>query len=56
MAVAEVDHQDLWQRASLAVATVAESPGFAEKVLDEAVRLVESETRLQVLDVHRQWA
>lgn len=56
VSVAEVEHQDLWQRASLGVATVAESPGFAERVLDEAVRLVESEPRLQILDVQRQLA
>jgi uncharacterized protein YlxP (DUF503 family) len=36
--VAEVDHHDLWQRASLIVACVARDHGAAEKLLDDAVR------------------
>jgi len=51
VSVAEVDHQDLWQRASLAVATVAGSESFARGVIDEVVRLVESEPAVSVLDV-----
>ena len=41
MAVAEVAHQDLWQRAGLAVVTVAESDAVAEKTLAAALREVE---------------
>jgi uncharacterized protein YlxP (DUF503 family) len=37
-AVAEVDHHDLWQRASLTVACVARDHGAAERLLDEAIR------------------
>jgi len=33
VAVAEVAHQDLWQRVGLAVATVSASAGHAEQVL-----------------------
>jgi hypothetical protein len=33
VAVAEIDHQDLWQRATLAAVTVASDRGIAEKVL-----------------------
>ena len=33
VAVAEVAHQNLWQRAGLAVATVSASPSHAEQVL-----------------------
>jgi uncharacterized protein len=36
--VAEVDHHDLWQRASLTVACVARDHGDAERLLEEAVR------------------
>jgi uncharacterized protein YlxP (DUF503 family) len=43
VAVAEVAHQDLWQRAGLAVVTVASSDDVAERtlasVLDEIERL-----------------
>ena len=33
VSVAEIDHQDLWQRATLAAVTVASDRGHAEKVL-----------------------
>jgi uncharacterized protein YlxP (DUF503 family) len=41
VAVAEVAHQELWQRAGLGVVTVAESDGVAEKTLAAALREVE---------------
>ena len=44
VAVAEIDAQDLWQRATVAAVTVSSSHVFAEKVLrsveDEAVALL----------------
>ena len=44
VAVAEIDAQDLWQRATLAAVTVSSSHDFAEKVLrsveDEAASLL----------------
>lgn len=33
VSVAEIDHQDLWQRATLAAVTVSSDHGHAEKVL-----------------------
>jgi uncharacterized protein YlxP (DUF503 family) len=41
VAVAEVAHQELWQRAGLGVVTVAESDGVAEQTLQAALREVE---------------
>jgi uncharacterized protein YlxP (DUF503 family) len=41
VAVAEVAHQELWQRAGLGVVTVAESDAAAEKTLAAALREVE---------------
>jgi uncharacterized protein YlxP (DUF503 family) len=41
VAVAEVAHQELWQRAGLGVVTVAESDAVAEKTLAAALREVE---------------
>ena len=35
VAVAEVDHQDRWQRAVIGVAAVASTPSHVEDVLDE---------------------
>ena len=44
VSVAEIDHQDLWQRAALAAVTVSSSREFAGKILqsveDEAAALL----------------
>ena len=45
VSVAEVDHQDLWQRAAIAVAVVAESDHHLEEVLDTVERFVRSARR-----------
>ena len=36
VSVAEVDHQDLWQRSQISVVTVGADEGFLQKVLHEA--------------------
>ena len=47
MAVAEIDYQDLWQRAAVAAVTVSTDHDHAEKVLrsveDEAAALLGAE-------------
>lgn len=49
-AVAEVDHQDLWQRATIGFAVVGGEAGILDRVLRDILSTVESEVRLQVLD------
>jgi uncharacterized protein YlxP (DUF503 family) len=55
VAVAEIDAQDLWQRATVAAVTVSSSHSFAEKVLrsveDEAVALLGAE----IADATLEW-
>jgi len=41
VSVAEVAHQDVWQRAGLAVATVASSDAGAEQTLTSVMDLIE---------------
>ena len=53
-AVAEVGHQDLWQRATLGVAVVGETQGVLDRVLHDILAVVEREDRLAVLDYHIQ--
>ena len=53
VAVAEIDYQDLWQRAAVAAVTVASDHGHAEQVLQS----VEAEAQCRLLgrdlvDVH----
>jgi uncharacterized protein YlxP (DUF503 family) len=55
VAAAEVDHQDKWQRATVAMATVSGSAGQAGRVLDAAERFVWSFPEVDVTDSHRDW-
>jgi uncharacterized protein len=41
VAVSEVDHQDLWQRAQISVVTVGPDGAFLEKVLQQAAEEAE---------------
>jgi uncharacterized protein YlxP (DUF503 family) len=41
VAIAEVAHQDLWQRAGLGVVTVASSDGMAEQTLTAVMQEIE---------------
>jgi uncharacterized protein YlxP (DUF503 family) len=50
LSVAEVDYHDLWQRAAIAVAVVAESNRHLEEVLDTVERFVRSSTDVEVLE------
>lgn len=51
VSVAEVDHQDLWQRCTLGVAIAAGSEGGARKVAQQVEQLVSRELRVEIIDV-----
>lgn len=55
VSVAEVDHQDLWQRAAIGVAVVSSSPRRAAEVLDSVERFVWSFPEVEVGSCRRQW-
>ncbi len=55
VAVAEVDHQDLWQRAGVAVAAVSSTPSQLRQVLDACERFVWSNPELEVVRCDRRW-
>lgn len=55
VAVAEVDHQDRWQRSELAFATVASSERLAREVLDAVERFVWSFPEVEVISARRSW-
>jgi uncharacterized protein len=55
VAAAEVDHQDEWQRATLAFAAVSGAAGHAEAVIDEVSRFVWSFPEVDVVDEERTW-
>lgn len=52
VAVAEVDHQDLWQRATLAVSAVAAEGYQLKKVMHEVARFIERRPEVEVIDHH----
>ena len=55
VAAAEVDHQDLWQRATVGMAAVSGSAGHAREVLDAAERFVWSFPEVEVTASQRDW-
>jgi hypothetical protein len=55
ISVAEVDHQNLWQRATIAVAVVAESETRVRELLDAAERFVVSAPDVELLSSQTAW-
>jgi uncharacterized protein len=55
VAAAEVDHQDLRQRAMLAFAAVGASPHLVDEVLDSVERFVWSRSEVEVIESSRDW-
>ncbi len=50
VSVAEVEHQDLWQRATIGVAAVSGDGAVLNRLLHDILSVVEREDRLSVLD------
>ena len=50
VAVAEVDYQELWQRASIGVTCISESGFHAQKMLKEVERFVARDGRVEIID------
>ncbi len=55
VSAAEVDHQEVHQRATLGVAVVASSARQAEEVMDSVEDLVWSRAEVEVLSAERTW-
>lgn len=53
VSVAEVDEQDLWQKAVLGVACVSGEKKVAEKMLDEVARLIASFPQVEITEEER---
>ena len=49
-AVAEVDHHDLWQRATLAIACVSHDSRHANEVVSKAIDFIEENVEGRVID------
>ena len=55
VSVAEVEHQSLWQRATLGLVMVSEEKGYVDRTLRQVLNLVQAEPRLLVLDHAFEW-
>jgi uncharacterized protein len=55
VSVAEVDHQDQWQRAAIAVAAVSGTHAQLCAVLDSVERFVAGAAGVELLDVETAW-
>jgi len=55
LSVAEVDFQDQWQRAAIAVAVVASSDSRLREVLANVERFVVATPDVELLDVETAW-
>jgi uncharacterized protein len=51
VSVAEIDHQDLWQRATLGVAIAAGSEVGARKVAQQVEEIVYREPRVEIIAI-----
>jgi uncharacterized protein YlxP (DUF503 family) len=50
VSVAEVGHNDLWQRTTIGVSVVANDKKFANRVLSQVVEHINKENEVQILD------
>jgi uncharacterized protein YlxP (DUF503 family) len=55
VAVAEIDHQDLWQRSVIAVVTVSSDRVHSEKVLHSAEEEAASQLGPELVGVEVEW-
>ncbi|MBC7343780.1 MAG: DUF503 domain-containing protein [Clostridia bacterium] len=52
VSVAEIDHQDVWQRALLAIVTVSNQSAYTDRSLRSVLRYLESQRDLEVVECH----
>lgn len=55
VSVAEVDHQDTWQRAAIGVALVSGEHGHLAEMIDDVERFVANAADIDLLGVSRTW-
>lgn len=55
VSIAEIDHQDVWQRTLLALVSVASTQQAAEKELKRAITFLESYPEWQCLNIHQEF-
>ena len=55
VSVAEIDHQDVWQRTRLAVVTVSSSKEAADREMNHDIHYLQSNPEWEMLDIWREY-
>lgn len=55
VSVAEIDHQDVWQRTRIALVTVSSSKEAADREMNHAIHFLQSNPEWEMLDVWREY-
>lgn len=50
VSIAEIKDNDLWQRTTLGISTVANDKRFINEILSKVIKLIEGENGVEVLD------
>lgn len=55
VSIAEVDHQDLWQRTTIEIVTVSSSKKIAEQEMQKALTLIDSFPEIERTVTRHEW-
>ncbi len=55
ISITEIDYHDLWQRCAFEMATVSVDQVMAEKILRQAIRVIDERSDLEVTLVNFEW-
>lgn len=55
VSVAEIDHQNVWQRTRIGVVTVASSKAVADREIDHVLQFLQSNPSWELLEVSREY-
>ncbi|OQY27064.1 MAG: hypothetical protein B6244_11715 [Candidatus Cloacimonetes bacterium 4572_55] len=54
VSIAEVEGQELWQRAVLGIAAVSSSSRHAEAMIEKVLRFIDNDDRVEVIKIDRE--
>ena len=52
LSLAEVDFQNLWQRAKIGMVSIASSKDVLHTTINKAIEIIESNTQCEIIDCH----
>lgn len=55
VSVAELDNQDVWQRTTFGIAVVSNTRKRTEQELQKVIKMIESDSRIEVIETDYEW-